>query len=221
MALQTLALIVAAGDGTRFGGDMPKPYQHLGGKSLLRRSMELFLDHPQIDAVRVVIRRADHARYKSVASGLTLFPCVVGGASRQASVLHGLESVVRAYPRYVLIHDAARPLVSAPLISRVVDALAEYPAVFPALPVSDTLRRATGEIVSREGLFLAQTPQGFHFPAILAAHRQFAAMPVTDDIALAEQAGLAVGRVAGERENVKLTTPDDLSFMERLLSHAS
>ncbi len=215
--MKTLALIMAAGSGERLGSDTPKAYVNLAGKNLLRRSMETFLSHPGVDGVRVVIDRAHHPLYRKTAQGLTLFPCVIGGKSRQDSVRLGLKSVARAEPDYVLIHDAARPLVTHAVISRVLDSLKKHQAAYPALPVADTLRRGA-EPIAREGLLAAQTPQGFHFDDILAAHRARANMRVTDDIALAEAAGLAVGVVEGERCNFKVTTQGDLDLMQQLAS---
>lgn len=215
--LPTIALIVAAGSGERYGGDVPKQYETLNGQTLLRRSIEAFLQHPKIDGVRVVIRRQDHARYKAVADGLTLFPCVVGGKSRQESVWRGLESLRKHAPARVLIHDAARPLVSPALISRVVTALDDASAVLPAQPVADTLRRGV-KIMDRQGLSAAQTPQGFDYQEILAAHRQFSGQEATDDIALAHLAGLDVITVPGERSNIKLTMREDHAIMQALLN---
>lgn len=215
MALQTIALLMAAGSSTRFGGEIPKVYMELGGRTVLRRSIEAFLSHPRIDGVRVVISRQHHMIFRKSVEGLTTFPCVVGGERRQDSVRRGLESIARATPRFVLVHDAARPLVSHALIDRVLDALKTYPAVLPALPVTDTLRR-DGVLVEREGLMAAQTPQGFHFDKILDAHRMLKAETFTDDIALAERSGLTVGVVSGEPENLKLTVADDLRMMQQL-----
>jgi 2-C-methyl-D-erythritol 4-phosphate cytidylyltransferase/2-C-methyl-D-erythritol 2,4-cyclodiphosphate synthase len=123
----------------------------------------------------------------------------------------------------VLIHDAARPLVPTRVIDAVCDALAEgADAVLPALPVTDTLKRAEGGIVAgtvpREGLWRVQTPQGFRFAPILAAHRAAAGQALTDDGAVAEAAGMTVRLVPGAEENLKVTTPDDLARAEALLS---
>lgn len=218
--IRTIALIVAAGKSERLGSDIPKPYLTLSGTPVLRRTLETFLTHPRIDGVRTVIARAHHPLYRKLADGLMLFPCVIGGDTRQESVLRGLKSIAAREPERVLIHDAARPLVSHALIDRVLDALDEYPAVLPVLPVQDTLKsvenNAIHSTVDRSGLYAAQTPQGFRFKEIYTAHRRFHATPVTDDIALAELAGLAIGLVKGERANIKLTTQDDLKFMTRL-----
>jgi 2-C-methyl-D-erythritol 4-phosphate cytidylyltransferase/2-C-methyl-D-erythritol 2,4-cyclodiphosphate synthase len=146
-------------------------------------------------------------------------PAVIGGATRQQSVRNGLEALAGSAPRNVLIHDGARPLVSSAMIERVIRALDGTEAAAPILGVSDTLRRKTAEgyeILPRDDLFRAQTPQGFRFAAILDAHRKFAHETFTDDIALAERAGLSFAAVAGEEMNLKLTTSEDFVLAERL-----
>lgn len=216
MKIETIALIVAAGESSRFGAEPPKPYIRLGEKAVLRHSIDTFLSHPGIGGVRVVISRPHHPLYRRhVMRDLSIFPCVIGGATRQESVRRGLESIARANPTYVLIHDAARPLLNHALIDRVLESLKTHSAALPTLPIVDTLRR-DGKLVDREHLLAAQTPQGFRFDDILAAHRSLRGKNLTDDIALAEAAGLTVGVVAGERRNLKLTTQEDLPFMEAL-----
>src|SRR5262249_43020188 len=146
---------------------MPKPYMHLGNEPLLRRTVRAFLDHPLVDGVRVVIRREHHAYYKKAIEGLTLFPCVIGGDSRQESVLLGLESLLSHRPEYVLIHDIARPMAHHALLTRILTALEVHEAAIPALPVTDTVKRGANGFASgtldRQGLYTVQTPQGFHF----------------------------------------------------------
>ena len=219
--MQTVALIVAAGRGERFGAALPKQYDCLGGIAVLRRSILAFADHPSVDAVRVVIGAADAKLYGAASEGLELLPAVIGGETRQATVRAGLESLVELAPERVLVHDAARPLVSAALIHRVLGALDHFPAALPILPVVDTLKRVDDAAVlgetDRTGLARAQTPQGFRFAEILAAHRAAGHSGYTDDTAIAAAAGLRVAWVAGEERNLKLTQPEDLSLAERLL----
>ena len=222
-----LSLVVAAGRGERFGGEIPKQYRMLGGQPVLRRALAAFLGHEGVDAVRAVIG-ADHRRlYDETTAALPLLEPVVGGATRQQSVLLGLESLADANPDFVLIHDAARPLVDRATIQRTLGALDRAPGAVAAVPVSDTLKRAVPETpgadamvsatVPREGLWRAQTPQGFRFPEILAAHRRFAGAELTDDAAVFERAGFAVALVPGSEDNVKVTTEDDLSRAERII----
>lgn len=214
-----VALVVAAGRGRRFGGELPKQYRDLGGRPLLRHALTAFAAHPQIDAVRAVTHPDDRDLYELAAAGLRLDDPVPGGASRQDSVRLGLESLDGIAPDLVLVHDGARPFVDAGLIARVVAALAEHPGAIPALPVADTVKRGVDGLVSatldRAGLWRAQTPQGFRYPEILAAHRRAAGRELTDDAAVAEAAGLAVALVPGSEDNVKITTMADLARAAR------
>ncbi|HIJ63867.1 MAG TPA: bifunctional 2-C-methyl-D-erythritol 4-phosphate cytidylyltransferase/2-C-methyl-D-erythritol 2,4-cyclodiphosphate synthase, partial [Rhodospirillaceae bacterium] len=164
--------------------------------------------------VLAVIHPDDRLYYDAAAAGLALGEPVAGGPSRQDSVRLGLEALAPLAPRLVLIHDGARPFLDAGLISRVVTALDHHPGAIPALAVHDTLKLGGNGLIERtvprDGLYRAQTPQGFHFAAILEAHRAAAGRQLTDDAAVAEQAGLAVALVAGAEENRKITTRDDL-----------
>ncbi|MCG8440592.1 MAG: bifunctional 2-C-methyl-D-erythritol 4-phosphate cytidylyltransferase/2-C-methyl-D-erythritol 2,4-cyclodiphosphate synthase [Caulobacterales bacterium] len=226
------ALIVAAGRGARAGGGVPKQYRPLAGRALLAWTLEAFLSHPRVDAVRVVIAAGDRTAYDAVAETLGhragLLEPVTGGAERQDSVRAGLESLAGDAPDLVLIHDAARPFVTEGVISAVLDALADGPAAIAALPVADTLKRANGdadrpviaETVPRDALWRAQTPQGFSFPAILAAHRGAIGAALTDDAAVAEHAGLPVALTPGSPDNMKITQAEDFGLAEILLARA-
>ncbi len=217
-----VALVVAAGRGARFGGDVPKQWRLLAGRPILRHSLALLAGHPAIDAVRVVIHPDDLPLYDQAAEGLALAPPIAGGASRQESVRLGLEALAQDAHDLVLIHDGARPFAESALISRVVRALHLHAGAIPALPVHDTLKRGEDglirETVPRAGLWRAQTPQGFHFAALLEAHRAAAGHDLTDDAAVAERAGLGVALVEGAESNVKITTTQDLERAERSLS---
>ena len=226
-ASSAAALIVAAGRGVRAGtGNLPKQYQSLAGTPILVRSLAAFLAHPDVDRVLVVIAKGDEEIYRAVAPQHDkLMAPVTGGATRQASVLAGLTALAAAGPGRVLIHDAARPFASASLISRVIAALGEADAVVPTVPVASTLKQvaADGRItatVRRDGLQAAETPQGFTFDAILAAHSKArdAADEFTDDAAVAEWAGLPVVAVPGDPGNVKLTTAHDIAEADRRLT---
>jgi 2-C-methyl-D-erythritol 4-phosphate cytidylyltransferase/2-C-methyl-D-erythritol 2,4-cyclodiphosphate synthase len=219
------ALIVAAGRGSRFGGSVPKQYLPLAGTPVLRRAVLAFADHPAIGRVRVVIHPDDAPRCAAALAGLDIATPITGGASRQDSVRLGLESLADRPPGHVLIHDAARPLVDAAVISRVLAALATAPAAIAAVPVTDTLKRGTtaggglvAATVARDGLWRAQTPQGFHFAPLLAAHRLLAGEALTDDAAVAERAGMPVTIVPGSEDNMKLTTEADFARAERFLA---
>ena len=213
-----VALVLAGGSGTRFGGALPKQYLELAGAPVLRRSLLAFATHPEVDAVRAVIRAEDRARYDAAAQRLDLLPPAIGGVERQDSARLGLESLSGMAPDRVLIHDGARPLVDAGTISRCIAALEEVPAAVCAIPVSDTLKRDSGATVDRAGLWRAQTPQAFRYDDILAAHRRARGSALTDDAAVAEAAGLTVKLVAGSEDNLKITTEDDLARARRLIA---
>ena len=215
----TVALIVAAGRGERAGGGIPKQFQMLAGKPVLRWALEAFLAHKSIDRVLAVIAAPDRNYYDAAAKGLGLGEPVTGGSTRAESVRRGLDALGQSPPDLVLIHDGARPLVSGDLIERVTRALDTADAVAPLLSVTDTLRRRTPtgyEVVPRESLLRAQTPQGFRFEKIWDAHRRFAGEQATDDLVLAERANLMIAAVTGEESNIKLTTADDFAAVEKL-----
>lgn len=232
--MTTAALIVAAGRGARAqrAGDPPKQYALLAGAPVLAWTMRALGSSPLVDLVQVVIHADDTELYvRSLPADLgpCLRPPVTGGATRQASVLAGLEALAalgESAPDRVLIHDAARPFVSHATIDAVVRALDDAPAALAAVPLSDTLKRADGvgrvaETVPRAGLWRAQTPQGFRLAPILDAHRRAAAAGLddfTDDAAIAEWARLAVALVADESTNTKITTVSDLEIADRLMT---
>jgi 2-C-methyl-D-erythritol 4-phosphate cytidylyltransferase / 2-C-methyl-D-erythritol 2,4-cyclodiphosphate synthase len=212
------ALVVAAGRGSRFGADRPKQYLPLGGQSVLRHAVAALARHPRIDGVQVVIRPEDRGLYETAVAGLALPPPASGGATRQESVRLGLEALRSQQPQRVLIHDGARPFASAALIDRVLDGLEQASAAIPCLALRDTIKAAERGIiratVDRSRLWRAQTPQGFRFDVILAAHRTLAGRDLTDDSAVAETAGLTPLLVAGDEANLKITTAEDLAAAE-------
>ncbi|WP_377809427.1 bifunctional 2-C-methyl-D-erythritol 4-phosphate cytidylyltransferase/2-C-methyl-D-erythritol 2,4-cyclodiphosphate synthase [Azospirillum sp. A29] len=217
-----IALIVAGGSGQRFGAERPKQYLDLAGKPVLRRTVEAFRGHPQVTGVRVVIDPTWRDAYDAALSGLALPHPVAGGASRQDSVRNGLEALAAdGAPDLVLIHDAARPLIDADTIAAVIAALDSTPGAIAAVPVADTLKRGSGNAITgtvdRDGLWRAQTPQGFRFPDILEAHRSAVGLSLTDDAAVAERAGLTVALVPSKEDNFKVTTPDDLTRATRAI----
>jgi 2-C-methyl-D-erythritol 4-phosphate cytidylyltransferase / 2-C-methyl-D-erythritol 2,4-cyclodiphosphate synthase len=222
------ALIVAAGRGARAATDslQPKQYCGIGGAPMLTHTLGAFAAHSGIDEIVVVIHPDDVTLYEAASARFAgpSLTHVIGGARRQDSVRAGLEALAGHPPASVLIHDAARPFVDAGLISRVIAALSDHAGALPALAVIDTLKReeagrVTGT-VSREGLWRAQTPQGFKFEAILAAHRAASQDPTldfTDDAAVAEWFGLDVALVEGAEHNRKLTTAEDLEIADEMM----
>ncbi len=211
-------LVVAAGKGERAGGAVPKQYASLLGKPILRWTVEAFARHPKVSSIQVAIGPGQEDIYAATVLGLELLPPIIGGTTRQESVRQGLEALAAAAPDIVLIQDAARPLVSDRVIDAVIAALeGGADGAVPLLAVADTLKRNDNgkwTTVSREGLHRAQTPQGFRFAKILRAHRHYATQDVTDDMALAELAGLHITVVAGEDANMKVTTSEDFALAE-------
>lgn len=221
------ALIVAAGRGHRFGGELPKQYALLAGRPVLRHAIERFLSHPDITQILVVIHPDDRDLYDRAVTGLDLPKPALGGATRQDSVRLGLEQLAAHSPDKVLIHDAARPFIPHGVISAVIQALEQSVGAIAALPLVDSLKRGhsttISEAVEREGLWRAQTPQAFRFAEILAAHRDLAsnAADLSDDAAVAQAAGHSVELVEGVTETFKVTTAEDLHRAERWLKSAA
>ncbi|HTO28995.1 MAG TPA: 2-C-methyl-D-erythritol 4-phosphate cytidylyltransferase, partial [Devosia sp.] len=222
-------LVVAAGKGERVSADGssdPKQYRVIAGKPVLARTIDAFLALPDVTAVLTVIH-ADHAeRYAALRlADARLLPPVVGGPSRQASVLEGLKALAPLRPDLVLIQDAARPFATARAIADVIVALDRHEGALPVSPVTDTIKRSTDGLQvttteDRSQLFAAQTPQGFRFGQIFSAHMRASTIrrQFTDDAEIAEWAGLRVAMVTGDRDNIKITHPEDFTRAERILS---
>ncbi len=215
--MKIVALLVAAGRGQRFGGEVPKQLMPLLGRPVLRHAAEALLREGGVDAIQPVSAPGEEAALAALLDGLPILPPVPGGATRQDSVRRGLEALAADPPDLVLVHDAARPVVPQGTVPALLAALQRVPGAIPAMPVSDTLKRGAegliAETVPRAGLFRAQTPQGFRYAPLLAAHRA-ATTEATDDAQLLEAAGLPVALVAGHESNVKITWSEDLARME-------
>lgn len=217
-ALPFSVLIAAAGSGSRLGGDIPKQYQIVGGKMLLRHTIEAFLGCTGLKELRVTIDPNHANLYQSTASGLNLAPPILGGKTRKQSVYNGLccfsdleqESVI-------LIHDGARPLIDPQSIHRLILALQTEQAATLAVPIADTLIKEDGRYVDRSGTWAVQTPQGFHYGILKKAHEQSTG-DATDDTALVAALGIKVALVQGTRQNFKVTTPDDMLMLEHILA---
>jgi 2-C-methyl-D-erythritol 4-phosphate cytidylyltransferase/2-C-methyl-D-erythritol 2,4-cyclodiphosphate synthase len=219
-AMQAEILIVAAGRGTRAGGDVPKQYQYLCGKPVLHHTIIACLTSDRISAVRVVIHPDDQGVYDNAThliSDPRLEPPVFGGDSRSASVRLGLAACVGSH---VLIHDGARPLVTKHDIEAVLDALGTYRAAFLAIPVADALWRGQGGVAispqSRDNLWRAQTPQGFHLADIIAAHTA-STTSQADDVETAVACGISVQIVQGSERNIKITHSSDFVLAAQLM----
>jgi 2-C-methyl-D-erythritol 4-phosphate cytidylyltransferase/2-C-methyl-D-erythritol 2,4-cyclodiphosphate synthase len=221
MTVRTTALIVAAGQGLRAGGDCPKQYRTIAGKTVLAHAIDALLSHPAIDAVRVVIGDGQQEAYHAAIADRALAAPLVGGATRRESVMAGLAAVETDH---VLIHDAARPFLPHAVIDRLLAALESAPGVIPALAVVDTLAHggeALGDVVPRAGLVRVQTPQAFHTDAIRRAHAAWEdGREATDDAQIARAAGLEVAIVEGSPLLDKLTHPADFAAAERRMDAA-
>jgi 2-C-methyl-D-erythritol 4-phosphate cytidylyltransferase / 2-C-methyl-D-erythritol 2,4-cyclodiphosphate synthase len=217
--MRSAAILVAAGSGSRFGAETPKQFLSLLGKPVVRHAAEALTRH--VDLLQPV---GDAAPIGAALTGLVHLPTVPGGATRQQSVLAGLEALVPHAPDVVLVHDAARPHIPPGTIPALLAALDRFDGAIPAAPVADTLKRAAAGVIQatvpRDGLFRAQTPQAFRFTALLAAHRDPASAHATDDAAVLEVTG-QVAIVPGSEDNIKLTYPGDRARLERVMATAS
>ncbi|MCX7932114.1 MAG: bifunctional 2-C-methyl-D-erythritol 4-phosphate cytidylyltransferase/2-C-methyl-D-erythritol 2,4-cyclodiphosphate synthase [Rhodovarius sp.] len=212
--MDVVALLLAAGTGSRFGGPVPKQYLEIGGRAVVRHAAEALLAEGLVAALQPVAAAGEEGRLAALLAGLPCLPPVAGGASRAESVRAGLAALAARAPDVVLVHDAARPVVPRGTIPALLEALRHAPGAIPAQPVSDTLKRAAAgrvqETVPRAGLFRAQTPQAFRYAVLVAAHADPDAATATDDAELLERAGHPVALVPGSEHNVKITFPEDL-----------
>ncbi len=219
--MRIAVLIMAAGKGSRAGGALPKQYRKIAGQAVLRHTLNRFCPHPHIEQVQVIINPDDAPLYRDVVAGLSIAAPISGGASRQESVRLGLEALATNPPDLVLIHDAARPFVDGATIDGVIAALSDADGAIAAIPMTDTVKLSQGTTIikgiSRDGLWRAQTPQGFRYNAILNAHRKAIGLDLTDDAAVAEHAGLQVRLIQANEDNFKITRAADFARAERML----
>lgn len=212
------AIIVAAGKGVRAGGIAPKQFTMLRGKPMLAHSVAALFSHPAIAEVTVVIGEAQEDQARSALESVNFVNLVTGGAERRDSVRAGLESLAGKDVARVLIHDAARPFLSHRVIDELLAALDHAPGAVPGLPVADTLAHGDarlGDNVPRTGLNRIQTPQAFHFDAILAAHRAWPdGEEATDDAQMLRRMGREVMLVPGDPMLEKITHPQDFAAAE-------
>jgi len=212
---KTVAIIVAAGQGLRSGSALPKQFASLTGRPMLAYSHAAFSSHPGVDSALVVIAAGQETL---LSEALGDVPFVIGGETRRDSVRNGLEAFAAEAPDRVLIHDAARPFLSAAVIDRLLAALDSDAGAIPALPVADTLVRhdgSLGETVSRDHLYRVQTPQAFRFAEVVAAHRNWPAhKDATDDAQMVARSGYNVSIVEGDPMLEKITHPSDFAVAE-------
>lgn len=220
-------IVVAAGRGTRVGGseELPKQYRLLAGQPVLARTLNQFLSSLAVSMVLPIIHQDDNARFDALSiDDERLLAPVFGGATRQLSVFAGLEALEVHAPDFVLIHDAARPFVDAELVDTIIAGLKDAEAVLPVTTVIDTIKRSAdgrtvGGTEDRTQLYAAQTPQGFHYETIFAAHKRAVEMSdsFTDDAAIAEWARIPVALAHGSIDNIKLTTARDFERAAQFL----
>ena len=220
-----VAVVVAAGRGTRLGGAVPKAFVPIDGRPLVERSVEALLACPEVAAAVVVVAPEEIGGTRARAAGALpgVSAVVAGGSTRLLSSLAGVEAAVGA--EVVLVHDAARPFVRVATIAAVLDAVRRHGAAVPVIPVPDTVKQDDGRgfvagTLDRASLRLAQTPQGARRALLLDALRKAAAggIDVTDEAQALERAGFPVAAVAGDPGNVKITTPRDRDEAERRIS---
>lgn len=217
-------IIVAGGSGTRFGAEIPKQYLPLNGKPVLQHSIEAFSGFA--DFIQVVIRREDVAIFKAIETeleehGMQILPPIFGAATRQGSVKNGLIALEKVGCEVVLIHDAARPLVSTQVIENVLNGVEKHHYAIPVVQQKDTLKLGKKgfieKTISRKNLVCAQTPQGFEFAKIYEAHKKLQDFNYTDDASMVEAMGEKVALVEGDENNLKITTKADLQLAEIIL----
>lgn len=210
-----VALIVAAGSGSRSGGDVPKQFRVVRGQPMLRHSYRSLVAHPDIGHIVVAIGKEQRTEAEAALEGLNPATLTAGGDTRRESVRNGLEAIAAASGAdYVLIHDAARPFLSARVIDDLIDALIYAPGAVPALPVVDSLARGDKILsgtVERDHLWRIQTPQAFHFDAILAAHRNWSGPEPSDDARMLMANGGEVRMVPGDEALAKFTFASDFA----------
>jgi len=223
--MTTTALIVAAGNGQRAGQSVPKQYSRVGGKTILAHTLEKFVNHPLIDQILVVIGKDHEELFKHSLEDITgEITWCTGGKTRQKSVFEGLKHLSVTPPDKVLIHDCARPFISAAVIERIVLTLDAHNAVLPTIALNDTIKRLKPgrslQTVDRRPLFRAQTPQGFRFEEILSAHKRADLEKeyiFTDDASIAEWVNMDVEMVEGSSQNFKITTAEDIERAAMLI----
>jgi 2-C-methyl-D-erythritol 4-phosphate cytidylyltransferase / 2-C-methyl-D-erythritol 2,4-cyclodiphosphate synthase len=209
------ALIVAAGSGSRAGGDVPKQFRLVRGQPMVRHSYAALAAHPDIANVLVVIGEGQEPQAQAALAGLPPAILVKGGSTRRESVLNGLEAIAGGNGAdMVLIHDAARPFLPVRVIDDLIDALLQAPGAVPALPIVDSLARGAGalsETVERENLWRIQTPQAFHFDDILQVHRGWAGDEPSDDARMLLANGQEVRFIPGDEALAKFTFARDFA----------
>lgn len=221
MPQDTCVIIPAAGQGKRMAADRNKLLLALGTQTILQHTLDLFLNHPRIHKIYLVIAEQDQKSIEAFTAPYKKIVLTHGGAERQDSVFNALEVIQQQSirPKWVLVHDGARPLCPPSLITNILDQCAGHKATIPIIALTDTIRQITPKqmtVVDRSTLFATQTPQGFELDLLVQAYRQCKAKgwQVTDDASIVEKYGHSVATVEGSPQNLKITSPADLSLAE-------
>lgn len=226
MTEKTVALLVAAGQGSRAGGDIPKQFRLVAGRPVLAHAVDALTRHPAIDSIILMVGAGQEDAARTALGSRQVAAIVHGADSRRGSVRAGLEHIAATGgAARVLIHDAARPFLPAEVIDRLLLALERSDGAIAVLPVADTLVRrqdsTAGDVVDRDQLVRVQTPQAFRFDPILGAHRRWdCKREATDDAQIFRQDGQAVTLVPGDERLEKLTYADDFARAEMRLAAA-
>ena len=220
--MKNIAIIVAAGDSTRFNCDIPKQYFIVNGRSVLNWTVRAFLGSDFIDDILVVINKQHKDLYYNSIEEFDILAPIIGGETRNKSVLLGLKALEKINPENVLIHDAARPLISTKLIDEVVSQLQNYSAVDIGISVTDTIKYNVAknkiETIDRNKLYATQTPQGFRYKTILDLHKQNNTNH-TDDISLCIENDIKICEIEGDKNNIKITNSSDIEFCKYIMSN--
>ena len=231
VVMKTVVIIPAGGVGRRMGNGILKQYLPLAGIPIIVHTLQAFQHSPVVDEIFLVVPEGDipEIRQEIVARyGLSKVALVLpGGRERQDSVRNALQHVSDEHG-IVVVHDGVRPFISGDLISRAVAAAREFGAITAGMPVKDTVKEVTAKgwvkkTITRQGLWLTQTPQAFHRPIIIAAYEKASADGFygTDDASLVERTGIAVRMIPGESDNIKVTTPEDLHLGHLIIRSSS
>lgn len=219
--MKNIAIIVAAGHSSRFHHAVPKQYFIINGKPILRWTIEAFLTSTLIDNILVVINKEHEELYCNLIKNLNILDPIIGGKTRSASVLLGLQALEQYGPRNVLIHDAARPLVSTKIIDKVILQLKNDVAVDLGIGINDTIKYDNSrniKIIDRKKLYATQTPQGFKYRTILNLHKKNK-IPHTDDIGLCIKNNIKVCKVEGDHRNIKITNVFDIKLLQYMMNN--
>ncbi|MBL0725623.1 MAG: 2-C-methyl-D-erythritol 4-phosphate cytidylyltransferase [Alphaproteobacteria bacterium] len=221
LLIMIIAVIPAGGFGERMDNftSVPKQYTSYNNFHILRKSIEAFINHPDIYDVIVAIRPQDIELYKKAVDGLNILPPVLGGSTRKDSVYNALEAIEQIMPDKVLIHDAVRPFVSKSIISSVIMGLQDHKAVIPCVSMQETVKIVKGvsviSTIDRTELWNAQTPQGFHYKELMKVYRKHKNDSFSDEATIMERAGINVVTILGSKENIKITDAQDYIDLQR------